>query len=80
MSILEKVKLRLGITYTDPLKDMELESKIDSCMADMIASGAKFENITSPLAIENMVIYIDSPQASLNPVYISNIVKLRSVL
>jgi hypothetical protein len=82
MSILEKVKLRLGITYTDPLKDMELQSIIDGCIADMRASGVPFEKVLSPLAVENIIIYVrqqlDTNAQTINPVYLSNIIKLRA--
>lgn len=85
MGLLETVKLRLGILYTDPLKDSEIQSIIDGAKEDMKLSGVESSQLESPLAVENIIIYAKMAQLNLatdftlHPVYISNLVKLRGL-
>lgn len=71
--ILNKIKLRLGIIYTDPLKDQELADRIESAIDDM--DGVKREQIESPLGIDTIERYLRGGQN--DNIYISNITKLR---
>lgn len=73
--ILNKIKLRLGVIYTDPLKDQELTDRIESALDDMEMSGVKREQIESPLGIDTVERYLRGGQN--DNIYISNITKLR---
>ena len=85
LSTLEKVKIKLGRNYSDPLNEADLSQMIEECRADMIGAGVPEYLTDSPLGIANMAIYCKMAQSmsaddmKINAVYLSNIAKLRNM-
>ena len=78
MDTLQKIKLRLGIVYDDPLKNAELTGRIEACVFDLINGGVPALNLESELAIETIERYIKGGQN--DAIYIANLIKLRGVI
>ena len=74
--ILAKVKLRLGIMYSDP-KDLEIAGRIDACAFDMLNAGVPQANLSSELAMDTIERYINGGQN--DSIYIANVLKLRGM-
>nr|WP_315022896.1 hypothetical protein [uncultured Aminipila sp.] len=75
LSVLQRIKLRLGVLYDDPLKNTELTERIDACKEDMTGAGVLAEKLETPLAVDTIERYILGGQN--DPIYISNVIKLR---
>ncbi len=78
--VVNKIKLRLGILYDDPLKDKELEFMAEAAKQDLLLAGVSDESINSDLGISTIILHIkmqDSGMSNFWTLYISNIVKLR---
>lgn len=77
--ILDKVKQRLGIAYSDPIKDAEITQMIAGAKAVMISGGWGIDELVineeSPEAVEAIVIWckqaqnLDSAEMDINPIF-----------
>lgn len=76
-TMLGKIKLRLGITYEDTLKNAELTGRIEACKMDLVNGGVPSENLESDLALDTIERYIRGGQN--DPIYIANVIKLRGI-
>lgn len=77
-TILAKVKLRLGIVYSDSLKDLEIAGRIDACVFDLLNAGVPQANLSSELAMDTIERYINGGQN--DSIYIANVLKLRGTV
>lgn len=83
MSLLNDVKRRLGIFYSDPVKDQEVQSMIDGAKAYFRGAGWDVDLVPSSLALEAVVLYCkmaqstDPAQLANHPVLISFIAQNR---
>lgn len=63
MELIEKVKPRLGIFYSDAAKDLEIEGMIEGATAYFKAAGwTMFDE--HPLAVEAVVLYCKMAQST----------------
>lgn len=74
---LDKIKLRLGMLYTDPLKDEELTDRITAAMEDIKGAGVSITAIETQLGLDTIERYLRGGQN--DNLYIANIIKLRLV-
>ena len=77
-TLLAKIKLRLGIVYSDSLKDLEIAGRIDACVFDLLNAGVPQANLSSELAMDTIERYINGGQN--DSVYIANVLKLRGTV
>ena len=83
MTLLEKVKPRLGIFYSEPQKDQEIQLMIDGAKAYFRGAGWDVDLAPSSLALEAVVLYCkmaqstDPTQLTNHPVLISFIAQNR---
>lgn len=79
LSVLDKVKIRMGIVYSDSLiKDVEIQGRIDSCVLDLLHAGVPLENLENELAIDTIERYLKGGQN--DSIYIANAIKLRRIV
>lgn len=87
MTLLEKIKPRLGIFYSDPNKDEEIQQMIDGAVSYFSGAGwnINIDPAPSPLAVEAIALYCkmamntDAAQLTNHPVLLSFIVQGRAV-
>jgi hypothetical protein len=82
MNTLEIVKFRIGIFYSDPIKDMAVMSQIESCKEYLKNAGVKEECLESHLAISAITLWCKLEQsgtesAANHPAFVSYIVQLK---
>lgn len=72
MTLLEKVKPRLGVFYSDPYKDLEMQSMIDGAIEYFKGAGWEI-NPSSPsnLAVEAIILYCKMAQST-DPAMLAN--------
>lgn len=87
MALLDKVKPRLGVFYSEANKDNEIESMIDGAIGYFKGAGWEIDPTSpTPLAIEAVTLYckmaqsIDPSQLTNHPVLISMIAQGRAVV
>ncbi len=86
MTLLETVKLRLGVYYSETNKNLEIQSMIDAAIEYFKGAGWDINSATpSPMGIEAIVLYCkmaqstDPAQLTNHPVLISMIAQNRAV-
>lgn len=84
MSILNTIKPRLGVFYSDPNKDAEIQNMVDGAIEYFRGAGWDIDPaLPSPLAIEAVILYCkmaqstDPNQLTNHPVLISMIAQSR---
>ena len=83
MALLEKVKPRVGVFYSDPIKDQEVQTMINGAKAFFRGAGWDVDLAPSPLALEAIILYCkmaqstDPAQLTNHPVLISFIAQNR---
>lgn len=88
MAILANVKTALGIYYTEPTKDLEIDNLIQSAKDFLTAAGWPSADLAkdheTPLALQAIITYCkmaantDPTEFRLNPVLTSMIVQART--
>ena len=88
MAILANVKTALGIYYTEPTKDLEIDNLIKSAKDFLTAAGWPSADLAkdqeTPLALQAIIIYCkmavntDPTEFRMNPVLTSMIVQARN--
>lgn len=84
MALLDNVKPRIGVFYSDPLKDAEVESMIDAATLYFNGAGWDIGEVPDALAVEAVVLYCkmaqstDPAQLTNHPVLISFIAQGRA--
>lgn len=65
MALLDKVKPRLGVFYSEANKDAEIQSMIDGALAYFSGAGWGIDpTLPSPLAVEAVVLYCKMAQST----------------
>lgn len=87
MALLDDVKTRLGVFYSDPVKDVEVQSMTDGALEYFKGAGWNIDFTSpSPLAIEAVILYCkmaqstDPSQLTNHPVLLSMIAQGRAVI
>ena len=87
MTLLDKVKPRLGVFYSEANKDLEIQSMIDGSLEHFKGAGWKIDSASpSSLAVEAITLYCkmaqstDPSQLINHPVLISMIIQARAVV
>ena len=62
--MLEIVKSRLGIFYSDATKDAEIKSMIDGATQYFSGAGWDISTLPSPLSVEAVVLYCKMAQST----------------
>jgi len=85
MALLEDVRPRIGVFYSDPNKDLEVQQMIDGAIA-YFKGGGWDVSIPSPLSTEAVILYCKMAQSTdpslltNHPVLISFIAQGRAVV
>ncbi len=83
LEVLELVKYRLDITYSDKLIDQSVQSMIDSCKQYLTGAGVVKEQLETPLAIDSYVLWckmsrdLDNKDLITHPVFTNIIMQLK---
>lgn len=86
MALLEDVKNRLGVYYSEPAKDLEIQGMIDGATAYFAGAGWEIGPSPSALAKEAIILYCkmaqstDPGQLTNHPVLLSFIAQGRAVV
>jgi hypothetical protein len=86
MALLEDVKNRLGVFYSDPNKDVEIQQMIDAALLYFEGAGWEIGSSPSALAKEAIILYCkmaqstDPGQLTNHPVLLSFIAQGRAVV
>ena len=87
MALLDQVKPRLGVFYSDANKDTEVQQMVDGAVSYFRGAGWQIDtSAPSPLAVEAVVLYCkmaqstDPAQLVNHPVLLSFIVQERGVV
>lgn len=84
ISQLEMVKYRIGVYYSDPMKDAEVQAMIDACKQYLQYAGVSAQQLATPLAVDAYVLWCKMAQSmspediTAHPVLISYIAQLRN--
>ena len=82
--MLEQIKQRLGIFYSDPLKDSEIQSMIDEAKSFMENAGWPATLLDDSLAVGAITLYCkmsqqtDPSQMQMNPVFVAMLAQARA--
>lgn len=72
MALLDKIKPRLGVFYSEVNKDAEIQGMIDGAVAYFQGAGWAIDTAApSPLAVEAIVLYCKMAQST-DPIQLSN--------
>lgn len=79
MNTLEKVKVRLGILYTDPVKDAEIAQIIDAAKIYFAGAGWEIGPAPDAMAIEAITLFCKMAQST-DPAALTNHPVMRSFI
>lgn len=71
MSTLDKVKPRIGVFYSEPVKDAEIQGMIDAATEYFKKAGWDIGLTPSPLAVEALALYCKMAQST-DPAQLTN--------
>jgi len=72
MALIDKVRPRIGVFYTDEAKDAEVQSMIDGAIDWFKGAGWNIDpSLPSPLAVEAIILYCKMAQST-DPAQLTN--------
>lgn len=72
MALIDSVRPRIGVFYSDEVKDAEIQSMIDGAVAYLQGAGWKIDPAApSPVAVEAVILYCKMAQST-EPAQLTN--------